>query len=182
MGAFEYPAEMTLSVTISGSGSGTVNSVTQGQTFACETGECSKSVPLGTVFELTATLSATSLFDGWSGACTNKTGNCNLTMNADRSVTASFIVMPPLRIFGSDTAYYQTFTEAYGSTQDGSTTEIQAQGVVLDDSAVDLSRNVHVTMKGGYGPGFSGITGDTTLAGALTVSLGSLTVERLIVR
>jgi hypothetical protein len=182
MGAFEFPADRTLSVTISGGGSGTVNIVTQGQTFACEAGQCTKSFPNNTTIDLAASPSDNFLFTGWSGACTNKTGNCHLTMDTDRGVTATFIVMPPLRIFGNDKTYYQTFAEAYGSAQDGSAVEIQAQGVVLDDSAINLNRNVSVSLKGGYDTGYTGNSGYSTLAGNLTVTLGSLTVERLIVR
>ena len=44
----------------------------------------------------TATPNSGCTFAGWSGACSG-TGNCDLTMSADRSVTASFAaVLPPL--------------------------------------------------------------------------------------
>jgi hypothetical protein len=180
MGALEYPSDTTLTVAISGSG--TVNSVTQGQVFACENGQCAGSFPYGTTLDLAATPSTTSLFTGWSGACVNTTGACHLSMDADKDITATFITMPPVRIAGSETTYYQTLLEAYTSAQYGSAVEIQAQGVVLADSNVNLNRNVHVTLRGGYGPGFSDTSGATTLSGALTVSLGSLAVERFFIR
>ena len=180
MGAFESPADATLTVTISGSG--TVNSVTQGQAFTCETGQCAKSFPYNTSLDLAASPSLTSLFTGWSGACSNTTGNCHLTMDGARSATATFTTMPPVRTVGSETLYFQTVTEAYAATLDGSTVEIQAQGVTLADSAIYLNRTIQVTLKGGYDSGFSDVSGDTTLAGALTIGLGSLIVELIIIR
>lgn len=180
MGAFEYPSDTTLTVAISGSG--TVNSVTQGQAFTCESGQCAGSFPYGTALDLAASPSSTSLFTGWSGACVNTTGTCHLSMDAARSVTATFTAMPPVRIAGSETGYFQTITEAYATAQDGSKVEIQAQGVVLTDSAVNLNRRVHATLKGGYGPGFSEAGGDTILSGPLTIALGSLVLERFVIR
>jgi hypothetical protein len=42
------------------------------------------------VVTLTASPFAGSTFTGWSGACTNSTGTCQVTMSAARSVTATF--------------------------------------------------------------------------------------------
>jgi hypothetical protein len=103
-------------------------------------------------------------------------------MDADKDITATFITMPPVRIAGSETGYFQTITEAYATAQAGSAVQIQAQGVVLTDSAVNLDRTVHATLKGGYGPGFSEAGGDTILSGPLTIALGSLVLERFIIR
>lgn len=53
-------------------------------------GDCQQMFTDGTsVISLTATPEAGSLFDGWSGGCQGL-GQCNVTMNADRSVTATF--------------------------------------------------------------------------------------------
>jgi uncharacterized repeat protein (TIGR02543 family) len=76
-----------LSVSLAGPGSGTVDSAPAG--IACGA-TCSASYDAGTVVTLTATPSATSTFAGWSGACTNASGPCTVTMSLARSVTATF--------------------------------------------------------------------------------------------
>ena len=48
----------------------------------------------GTVVALTATPAAGSQFSSWSGACSG-TGACNVTMDAAKSVTATFAAVPP---------------------------------------------------------------------------------------
>ena len=36
------------------------------------------------------TSTGSTTFGGWSGACTNASGNCTVTMNGDRNVVARF--------------------------------------------------------------------------------------------
>jgi hypothetical protein len=74
----------TLNVTLSGSGSGTVN----GTDIECP-GTCSATFGASTTEALTATPGAGSTFVGWSGACTGTAG-CNVAMTSDQEVTASF--------------------------------------------------------------------------------------------
>jgi uncharacterized repeat protein (TIGR02543 family) len=52
--------------------------------------DCSETYDNNTVVTLTASASTGSTFTGWSGACTNSTGTCQVTMTAARSVTANF--------------------------------------------------------------------------------------------
>jgi len=81
----------TLSVTGGGTGQGTVTgsgincSITAGST----SGTCSASYASGTAVSLTATPTGGSTFSSWGGACAG-TGGCGLTMNASKSVSASF--------------------------------------------------------------------------------------------
>jgi hypothetical protein len=77
---------VTLSVTASGGGSGVVTSGPGG--ISCGT-ECSAEYPGGTAVTLTATPADGSIFSGWSGACVGQ-GRCTVTMDGDRSVTATF--------------------------------------------------------------------------------------------
>src|SRR5262249_6574962 len=79
------PAPM-LTVTLAGNGSGDVTSTPA--RIECP-GTCLSGFDVGTVVSLTATESNGSTFAGWSGACSG-TGACNVTMNADESVAASF--------------------------------------------------------------------------------------------
>jgi len=76
----------TLMVSLAGTGSGTVTSNPAG--INCGT-SCSASFNGGTQVTLTATPAAGSAFAGWSGACSG-TGTCQLTLNANASVTATF--------------------------------------------------------------------------------------------
>jgi uncharacterized protein (TIGR03437 family) len=78
----------TLSVTKNGSESskGTVTSSPSG--IDCGT-TCSSAFASGTVVTLTARVIGNRAFAGWSGACTG-TGTCTVTMDAAKSVTATF--------------------------------------------------------------------------------------------
>ena len=76
-----------LTVTKAGAGAGTVSSAPAG--IDCG-GDCSESYTSGTVVMLTATATAGSVFSGWSGACTGSSSTCSVTMDAARSVTATF--------------------------------------------------------------------------------------------
>jgi Domain of unknown function (DUF4082)/Galactose oxidase-like, Early set domain/Divergent InlB B-repeat domain/Kelch motif len=80
------PPSFTLTVSKTGGGGGTVKSAPTG--INCG-GDCSQSYSSGTAVTLTATPNKTSVFDGWSGACSG-TGPCTVTMNANNSVTANF--------------------------------------------------------------------------------------------
>ncbi|HSB67815.1 MAG TPA: choice-of-anchor tandem repeat GloVer-containing protein, partial [Candidatus Methylomirabilis sp.] len=75
-----------LTVTLEGSGGGTVASDLGGITCAPS---CAASYDQGTAVTLTAVPSSGFTFTGWSGACTG-IGTCQVTMDAAKSVTATF--------------------------------------------------------------------------------------------
>jgi YD repeat-containing protein len=79
-------SDPVLTVTKSGTGAGTVTSTPA--RIDCGT-TCSASFNSGSSVTLTATRDVGSTFAGWSGACTG-TGACTVTMNAAKSVTATF--------------------------------------------------------------------------------------------
>ncbi len=76
----------TLSVSKSGTGSGTVTSSPDG--INCGT-DCSEAYTSINSVTLTAFVDFGSTFSGWLGDCTG-TGNCVLTMDANKGVTATF--------------------------------------------------------------------------------------------
>jgi glucose/arabinose dehydrogenase len=80
------PGPFTLTVATAGAGSGQVKSVPAG--IRCGT-DCTEAYDNGTVVNLTPKPVAGSTFAGWSGSCTG-TGSCAVTMNAAKSVTATF--------------------------------------------------------------------------------------------
>jgi prepilin-type N-terminal cleavage/methylation domain-containing protein len=85
--AYTYPTPATLytlTVTKAGAGSGTVS----GSGISCGS-TCNSTYVDGSGVSLTAAASGGSTFAGWSGACSG-TGTCNLTMNGNKAVTATF--------------------------------------------------------------------------------------------
>lgn len=84
--AFTYTPRFALSVTIAGTGGGSVESA-DGRLNCSET--CSASFDKGSQVTLTATPAAGSRFASWSGSCSGN-GQCQVTMTNDNAVTAIF--------------------------------------------------------------------------------------------
>ena len=82
-----YTAHHTLSVSLAGSGSGTVGSSPAG--ISCPSA-CSHSYAHGTQVTLRATPASGSTFDGWSGGGCSGSGTCTVTMNSGHHVSAMF--------------------------------------------------------------------------------------------
>ncbi len=76
-----------LSVTMAGTGSGSVTSDPAG--INCGS-DCSETLDYGTVVTLTAGGDANSTFTGWSGGGCSGTGECVVTMDEGVEVTAVF--------------------------------------------------------------------------------------------
>lgn len=90
---FTRAATFTLTVTVSGSGS--VSSNPSGINGCRST--CSASFAANTTVTLTASPDAGWSFAGWGGACSG-TGTCQITMDANKSVTATFSQKPVLTV------------------------------------------------------------------------------------
>ncbi len=88
----EGPFDLTVQKT--GAGEGTVTSDVGGIDLAVgETEETAVDLAEGTVVTLTAAADGTSVFNGWSGGgCSGTDATCVVTMDADTTVTASFVV------------------------------------------------------------------------------------------
>jgi len=80
-------APKSLTVSLAGSGSGSVASSPAG--IACGS-DCTMNFAVGAQVSLTATAADGSTFSGWSGACSG-TGGCTVAMDASKSVTANFL-------------------------------------------------------------------------------------------
>ncbi len=85
-------ASFALTVSRTGTGSGTVTSTPGG--INCGS-DCSESYASGTVVTLTARADAASIFGGWSGATCTGTGTCDVTVNQITAVTATFAPIVP---------------------------------------------------------------------------------------
>ena len=166
----------TLTVTLPGSGSGSVNAIS-GITFTCATPStgCTADVAYGTPVTLSASASLGSTFSGWSGACGGS--SCSFTMDGDKSATATFILQQNLKI-GSDN-YYGTLQSAFNGVANSET--IMSRNMTLpDNGTVTYNRSgVAAKLKGGYDSGFSSQTGYTYLDGTLVLKQGRLVIERL---
>ena len=77
----------SLSVSLAGSGTGTVTSNPAG--ISCQP-TCSANFNAGTQVSLTETPGAGSNFAGWGGACSGSDPTCTLTLTANQQVTATF--------------------------------------------------------------------------------------------
>jgi hypothetical protein len=82
---------------VGGNGSGNLTSNPAGLNCGSQGIDCSASFAHGTAIAVRAVPDSNSTFAGWSGACTGTT-DCNLTMNADRQVIATFSLNPALSI------------------------------------------------------------------------------------
>ncbi len=80
------PPPRTLTVTTTGPG--TVTSVPAG--ISCAGSTCTTAFDDGVTVALTATPNANAIFTGYGGACAGPQAGCDLVMNADRTVTATF--------------------------------------------------------------------------------------------
>ena len=81
-------APIPATLTVSKTGTGGVTSTPAG--ISCGT-DCSESYDKNTVVTLTATPVSGYAFSSWSGACTNTSNTCTVTMDDSKTVTANFV-------------------------------------------------------------------------------------------
>lgn len=84
--------EYNLTIALQGTGSGRVSSTPAG--IFCET-DCNEDYAAATQVVLTAQPYSGSVFSGWSGADCSGSATCNVVLDADTTVTASFALIPP---------------------------------------------------------------------------------------
>ena len=158
-------AVFTLTVTRAGAGSGTVASSPAG--ISCG-GDCSENYEVGTVVTLTATPASNSLFAGWSGACTNATGTCQVTIDAAKSVTATFVQAFTLTVSRQGTGSGTVTSNPAGINCGTDCTEVYASGTVVTLTASPSGGSV---FAGWSGSGCSGTgTCQVTMSQARSVT------------
>ncbi len=137
----------TLTVGRAGSGAGAVTSNPAG--IGCGA-DCSESYAEGTAVTLTATPNDDSTFTGWSGSGCSGTGTCNVTMDAAKSVTATFT--------------QPTLTVGKAGTGSGTVTSNPAGIDCGSDCSERYGQGTAVTLTATPGPGstFAGFTGACT--------------------
>jgi hypothetical protein len=139
------PSTFTLTVTTAGTGSGTVRSSPTGPSYSA-----------GTNVTLTATADAGSTFSGWSGACTSTSSTCSVTMDANKSVTATFTRSGG---GGGVTTFDGSYVGRYTGRLGGST--------VSDVVIFSVSNGVITVREPVAGTGTVNASGSATFAGSL---------------
>lgn len=156
----------TLTVTKSGTGSGTVSS--DKGAIDCGT-SCSDNYAEGTSVTLSETPAAGSVFTGWSGACTG-TGDCTVSMSADESVTATFTAVTHTLTVTKSGAGSGTVSSDKGTIDCGTTcSDNYAEGTTVTLSA---SKGANSTFNGWTGDACDGST-----AATCDVTIGSSDVS-----
>jgi parallel beta-helix repeat protein len=170
---------LTVTLTVQGSGKGTVTSDPAG--IATNVSTTSTAYGYGDNLLLTAKADEYHLFSGWSGGCTNKTGNCAMTLTGDFAVTAAFDfdTLHAVRLNRPTPIYYPTLLEAYTNAANGDT--IQAWATTYEE-ILNLNGNKRVTFSGGYDQGYTAVKGKTELKGKLTLGNGVTVLENIEVR
>ncbi len=98
-------APQQLSLTLQGSGTGTVSVLGDGAATVCAS-SCVASFGKGAMVKLTATPASGMLFASWSGGCIGRKATCLVRLTAAKSVTATFTRLPvyPLNVSIGGTA------------------------------------------------------------------------------
>jgi hypothetical protein len=162
-------------LSVSKSGNGSVSSQPGGIDCGIT---CNTQFVQGTVVTLTPSPGIDSYFTGWSGACTG-IGACQPAMDAARSVTASFALLPPARINSLSTSYYPGLSDAYATAASGDTIQLKSGDI---SGNILLNRPIGVTIKGGYDGSYNVVTGYTTSLGDFVIADGTVTLENLILQ
>jgi len=162
-------------LTVSKNGNGSISSQPIG--IVCGT-TCNAQYFQGTSVTLNPLSNVDSYFSGWSGACTGA-GACQTAMDSAKSVTASFTLLPPVRINSLSTSYYPNLDDAYANAANGDVIQLKTGAITGN---LVCNRSIGVTIKGGYDGSYSLETGYTTMNGDLTIVNGSVTLEYLIIQ
>jgi hypothetical protein len=164
-------AMASLTVSISGTGTGSVHSSPAG--ISCP-GTCVAPFAASPPVTLYASPEA-SCFSQWTGACSGN-GSCSVTVDANKTVNAEFA--GPVRV---GTTLYPSLTAAYGAASLGSSIEMEVIAVELG-GGFNLNRNVTVLFTGGQSCAFTPKAEMTTIDGIVTVGQGQITAESLAVK
>jgi hypothetical protein len=169
----------TLTIAFGGSGSGTVTS-TSDAFISCTTGSsdgCTHDYPNNTVVTLSAVADWKSVFSSWAGVTSSSGPDSSVTMNAAKTVTATFGSAANARIVGGQD--YSTLLDAYTAAPSGAAILMKNIEFLEDIVLAPASASTVYSLKGGF-PDFSGSATDySTIKGSLKVRNGKLTVDRL---
>ena len=150
-----------LTVTLAGTGTGSVSSSPSGITCP---GTCSANFTSGSTVVLTAVAGSSSTFTGWSGACSG-TGTCSVTMSAAKAVTATFnttVTTFPLTVTLAGTGTGSVTSNPTGITCPGTCSANFTSGAA-----------VVLTAMAGSGSTFAGWSGACTGTGTCGLTMSA---------
>lgn len=172
-------SQKALYLTVAGTGSGSVVSTPAGIAANISS---SASFALGTPVTLHAKPDDFCLFANWLGCTVNANGDCAVTMNGIKNVTATFNKdLAHLTRIGALAPYsfYSTLQTAYAQVPAGGTVRV-SDTIFSENLAADQAKRV--LFKGGYSGSYTSNGSFTVLKGTLKIKKGTLAVERLLVR
>lgn len=167
-----------LTVLTTGNGTGSVTSSPEGILCGAGGSTCAGTFPTGAEIVLSVVPEIRALFTGWSGPCTGIESICNITMNENMNVNASFETGNAARIL-SGLTLYGTLQDSFDAVSGEDT--IQSR-FMLTPEDLNLTSNVVINLKGGYDQDFVNVIGTTIVKGQLIISNGKLIVENLRIR
>ncbi len=178
---FSFPT-YTLTVTKAGSGIGTVTSTPGGINSGAD---CSEEYNQGAKVTLTATAAQGSTFTGWSGGGCSGTGACKVTMNAKKTVTATFTLTPvqySLAVTKSGPGSGTVSSNPAGIDCGADCSELYDEGTQVTLTAIPAQGCVFSGWSGGgcSGTGACTVTmnADTTVTATFSPTTYTLTVTK----
>jgi uncharacterized repeat protein (TIGR02543 family) len=171
----------TLTVNFAGDGVNKVESTSPDQNINCLKGStdgCSAGYAAGTAVTLKATADWKSTFMGWSGDYVSSDNPGTVTMNANKTVTATFDPNNKAKLIPGG-ALFASIQEAYSSVPSGSMT-IQAQTWSFLEDLL-FSNGTTVTLTGGMDESYNPTSGYATVK-SLTVGTGSAVIGNITIK
>ena len=116
------------------------------------------------------------VFDGWGGECSGY--YCHHQNNKNAEVSAIFIIAKAQLNQSNNNRWYATVTEALSRVY--SNGEILIRSGLMDEQ-LNINTDKSITLIGGYDATFSSTVGQTSI-GALIISQGKTTIDKIIIR
>jgi hypothetical protein len=175
---FQDTGQHFLTYTKNGAGHGVVTSNPPG--IDCSE-SCAAQFDANTQVVLHMETYSNSFFMGWTGACTDTSSDCTISMDGDKAVAARFALGTEHMVMVQGGAFpqpYYSLQTGYNNVDSGN--EIWAMGTeFVEDLTCDADKDV--SLKGGYDSSFNASSGYTTMRGLLTVGMGTVTLADLII-
>ena len=161
---------VTLTVSETGAGSGTVTSAPAGINCGAT---CSWSYSSGSALTLTAAPATGSIFTGWSGGGCSGTGACVVTLTGATTVTAAFALQPVSLTVSKTGAGSGTVTSAPAGINCGATCSWSyTSGTALTLTAVPATGSSFTGWSGGGCSGTGACTVTLTAEASVTAGFG----------
>jgi uncharacterized repeat protein (TIGR02543 family) len=138
----------------------------------------------GTNQTVTATADSGSTFTGWSGDCSGTSSSTTVLIKGARTCTATFTAICEGNAVKLSPAYTQQYSrESIQAGYDASYTgqKILAQSGYRDEDLA-FGEEKNVSVEGGYYCDFSTAPGFTYINGSVTISRGTVTMDRIVIK